>query len=91
MTHLLYHLVDELDLCGHVSTRWIYLIERYMRTLKHFVRNMARPEASIAEGYARDECLGFITEYLYKFEVVDRQVWDADEEYGDKKEVLERT
>ena len=43
----------------------------------------------MVEGYTRDECLGFITEYLHKFEVVDRQVWDADEEYGDAEEVLE--
>jgi hypothetical protein len=89
MTHLLYHLVDELDMCGLVSTRWMYPIERYMKTLKHYVRNLARPEACMAEGYARDECLGFITEYLHKFEVVDRRVWDADEEYGDAEEVLE--
>jgi hypothetical protein len=72
MTHLLYHLVDELDLCGSVSTRWMYPIERYMKILKHYVRNIARPEANMAEGYARDECIGFINEYLYKFEVVDR-------------------
>ena len=30
---------------------------------------MARPEASMAEGYVKDECLGFITEYLQRFEV----------------------
>jgi hypothetical protein len=28
------------------------------------VRNMARLEASIGEGYLKDECLGFVTEYL---------------------------
>ena len=89
MTHLLYHLVDELDMCGHVFTRWMYPIERYMKTLKHYIRNMAAPEACMAEGYARDECLGFITEYLHKFEVVDRRVWDANEEYEDTEEVLE--
>jgi hypothetical protein len=89
MTHLLYHLVDEYDICGHVSTRWMYPIERYMETLKHYVRNMARSEACMAEGYARYEFLGFITEYLHKFEVVGRRVWDADEEYGDAEEVLE--
>ena len=50
---------------------------------------MARPEASMAEGYVKDECLGFITEYLQRFEIVDRRVWDADEEYGDAEEVLE--
>jgi hypothetical protein len=89
MTHLVYHLVEELDLCGPVSTRWMYPVERYMKTLKHYVRNMARPEASMAEGYVKDECLGFITEYMQRFEVVDRRVWDADEEYGDAEEVLE--
>jgi hypothetical protein len=89
MTHLVYHLVDELDLCGPVSSRWMYPIERYMKTLKEYVRNMARPEACMAEGYVRDECLGFITEYLQRFEVVDHRVWDVDEEYGDAEEVLE--
>jgi hypothetical protein len=51
MTHLLYHLVDELDMCGPVTIRWTYLLERYMKTLKLYVRNMARPETSMAEGY----------------------------------------
>ena len=37
MTHIMYHLVEELDLCGHVHTRWMYPIERYMKTLKNFV------------------------------------------------------
>jgi hypothetical protein len=53
MTHLPYHLVEELDLCGPVSTRWMYLVERYMKTLKGYVWNMARPEASMAEGYIK--------------------------------------
>jgi hypothetical protein len=89
MTHLPYHLVQELDLCGPVSTRWMYPVERYMKTLKGYVRNMARPEASMVEGYLKDECLGFVTEYLQRFDVVHRQVWDAKEEYGDTEEVLE--
>jgi hypothetical protein len=88
-THLPYHLVQELDLCGPVATRWMYPIERYQKTLKNYVRNMARPEASMAEGYLKDECIGFITEYLQRFDVVQRRVWDADEEYGDAEEVLE--
>jgi hypothetical protein len=89
MTHLPYHLVQELDLCGPVSTRWMYPIERYMKTLKGYVRNMACPEASMAEGYVKEECIGFVTEYLQRFDVVQRRVWDADEEYGDVEEALE--
>jgi hypothetical protein len=67
----------------------MYPVERYMKTLKGYVRDMARPKASIAEGYLKDECLGFVTEYLQRFDVVHRQVWDAEEEYGDVEEVLE--
>jgi hypothetical protein len=37
MTHLLYHLVDELDLCGLVSIKSMYPMERYMKTLKAYV------------------------------------------------------
>jgi hypothetical protein len=33
---------------------------------------MARPEASMAEGYLKDKCIGFVTEYLQRFEVVHR-------------------
>jgi hypothetical protein len=51
MTHLLYHLLDELDVCGLVATRWMYPIERYMETLKLYVRNMAWLKASMAKGY----------------------------------------
>jgi hypothetical protein len=89
MTHLPYHLVKELDLCGPVATRWMYLVERYMKTLKEYVRNMARPKASMAEGYVKDECIGFVTEYLQRFNVIQHRVWDIEEEYSDEEEVLE--
>jgi hypothetical protein len=82
MTHLSYHLVQELDICGPVTTRWMYPVERYMKTLKTYVRNMA-------EGYLKEDCIGFVTEYLQRFDVVHRRVWDIDEEYGDAEEVLE--
>jgi hypothetical protein len=56
--------VDELNICGLVATKWMYPVERYMKTLKVYVWNMARPEALMAEGYIQAECLGFITKYL---------------------------
>ncbi len=34
MTHLVVHLVEELDLCGPIATRWMYSIEQYMKALK---------------------------------------------------------
>jgi hypothetical protein len=89
MTHLPYHLVQELGLCGLVASRWMYRGERCMKTLKNYLRNMARPKAFMVEGYLKDECIGFITEYLQRFDAIQRQVWDAEEEYGDVEEVLE--
>lgn len=88
MTHLPHHLVVELDSCGPSSVRWMFPIERYMRCLKNYARNMARPEASIAEGYSLDETLGFVTEYLQRFNVTRRRVWDAQEDEGVASEVM---
>jgi hypothetical protein len=51
MTHLFYHLVDGLHMCESIATRWMYLVGRYMKILKLYVRNMARLEASMAKGY----------------------------------------
>jgi hypothetical protein len=36
---------------------------------------MAWLEASMVKGYTRDECLGFIIEYLQKFEIVRICIW----------------
>jgi hypothetical protein len=57
MTHVVIHL-DELELCGLVHTRWIYLIECAMKDLKGCVYNMAKPEGFMANGYIVDEALG---------------------------------
>lgn len=86
MTHLLYHLVDEVDLCGPISIKWMYLVERYMKTLKIYVCNMAKPKGSMAQGYIRYECLGFIMKYLQMFGVVQCRIWDVNE----KKAMLVR-
>ena len=37
----------------------MYPVERYLRTLKSYVWNIACPEGSIAEGYISKECLTF--------------------------------
>jgi hypothetical protein len=89
MIHLLYHLVDELDLCGPMVIKWMYLFEMYMKTLKNYVHNMARLEDSMVERYITDECFSFIIEYLQRFEVVQRHIWDVEEEERDVNEVLE--
>jgi hypothetical protein len=64
MKHLLIHMVEELELCGLVHTHWMYLVEHYLKTLKRFVRNRARPEGSMVESYVLQEALRFCTNYL---------------------------
>jgi hypothetical protein len=88
MVHLILHLVDELDMCGPVHTRWMYYVERLNKVLKGYVRNMAQPKALMATEYLMDETLGLITEYVDRFQPSKRQIWDSDEEEGVCGEVL---
>ena len=64
MVHLTIHLPEEALNGGLVHMRWMYPFERYLGTLKHFVRNRAKPEGSIAEAYVVEEALTFCSRYL---------------------------
>ncbi|XP_052622477.1 uncharacterized protein LOC128127815 [Lactuca sativa] len=64
MVPLLLHLPDEAIVGGPVCMRWMFPFERYMKKLKNYVRNKARPEGSIAEGYVAEEALSFCSMYL---------------------------
>jgi hypothetical protein len=88
MIHLVVHLVEELDICGPVHSRWCYSVECYMGVLARYVRDKARPEASMAQGYVADEALGFCTEYFDMYPHTTRRVWDFEEELCDSGEVL---
>ena len=66
MVHLVVHLGREARLCGPVHFRWMYPFERYMKVLKDFVRNPARPEGCIAEAYLAEECVWFCSQFLKK-------------------------
>ena len=89
MQHSLVHLVDELEVCGPVGGRWMYPCERYLGTLKSYVRSRAHPEASMANGYAAEEALGFCTEYLNLHMHTKRHVWESEEEQGMRGSVVE--
>nr|GLL16865.1 uncharacterized protein LOC110673961 [Ipomoea trifida] len=64
MVHLPVHLASEAKIGGPVQYRWMYPIERMLYELKKFIRNMARPEGSIAEGYIAKECMTLCSRYL---------------------------
>lgn len=59
MTHLVVHLVEELDICGPIHTRWMYPMERYMKTMKGYVRNMARSKEAWPWGIPLKKFWGF--------------------------------
>nr|GEZ60163.1 hypothetical protein [Tanacetum cinerariifolium] len=63
---------------GPIRPRWMYLFERYMKKLKNYVRNKAKPEGSIAEGYVAEKALTFSSHYFRdvttKFNRPDRNV-----------------
>jgi hypothetical protein len=64
MTHLLLHVVDELDACGPIHNIWMYPMEWMTKVLKGYVCSMVRLEGSMVEGYVLEETLGFVIEYL---------------------------
>ena len=62
--HTLVHLVDEVALAGVVNTRWMIYLDCFMKVLKGFVFQKARPEGSMAEGWLVQESCVWIIEYL---------------------------
>lgn len=91
MMHLPIHLVQELFICGPVHTRWMYPFERYMKGLKGFVNNKAKPEGSMANGYLREESIGFLNEYMVEYTPTTKRAWDDKEEPAMYDEILEGT
>jgi hypothetical protein len=67
MTHVVIHLIDELELCGLVHIRWMYPIEHAMTYLKRYVYNMVKLEGFMAKGYIVDEALNLCNEYMQGF------------------------
>jgi hypothetical protein len=76
--HLLIHLVDDIELAGVVSTRWMFFFERYMKTLKIYVRQKAHPEGCMVEGYVLNEAFFFLCEFLGKDFEDGPRFWDEE-------------
>nr|GEX56837.1 hypothetical protein [Tanacetum cinerariifolium] len=78
MIHFVIHLPLEALEGGPIRPRWMYPFERYMKKLKGYVRNKAKPEGSIAGGYVVEEALTFSSHYFRdvttKFNHLDRNV-----------------
>ncbi|GAU23276.1 hypothetical protein TSUD_281710 [Trifolium subterraneum] len=70
MVHLIVHLVREIRLCGPLFLRWMYPVERYMKILKGYVKNLRHPEASIVERYVAEEAIEFCSDYMSEAETI---------------------
>lgn len=62
--HVMVHLVDELELCGPVSYRWMFYVEKHMKVLKTMIGQQAKPEGSLAMGYLAKENMFFCSEFF---------------------------
>jgi hypothetical protein len=59
--HYLIHQVQEIEMCGLVHTRSMWMVERHLKSLKDFDRQRACPEGSMVEGYMICEYLVYIS------------------------------
>jgi hypothetical protein len=64
MTHLLVHLVEEIEILGPVFLHNMFPFERFMGVLKNYVRNRARPEGSMSKGRETEEVIEFCVDFL---------------------------
>src|SRR4051794_17752508 len=64
MTHLLVHLIEEINILGPVFLHNIFPFERFMGVLKKYVHNRARPEGSISKGYGTEEVIEFCVDFI---------------------------
>ena len=67
--------MDEVEIAGTVHARWMFFLERFMKTLKGFVRQRAQPEGSMAEGWLVQESCVFISEYLSCSQINKLELW----------------
>ena len=80
--------MDEIEIAGVVSTRWMFWVERFMGVLKGLVRQRARPEGSMSEGWVLGECMYYLAEYLEHADEDAPRRWTLDEPTTLSDEVL---
>jgi len=84
MVHLIVHLVREIKCCSPVYLRWMYPIERYIKILKGYTKNLHCPKASIVERYIAEEAIKICLEYIEKAKLVGLPESRHDERVGGK-------
>ena len=79
--HYLVHQLEDIEKCGPIHTRSMWMVESHLKSLKALVRQRARREGSMVEGYMVYQSMLYISNYLPKLAVpsmhaVDR-IWDV--------------
>jgi hypothetical protein len=64
MPHLPVHIVHEMKYLGHVFLHQMYPFERFMTVLKNYVRNRSHPEGCMVQGWAIEEVIEFMVDYM---------------------------
>jgi hypothetical protein len=64
MTHLLVHIVKEINILGHVFLHNIFPFKRFMAVLKKYVRNHFRLKGCITKGYGTEEVIEFCLDFI---------------------------
>ncbi|KAK1628218.1 hypothetical protein QYE76_002533 [Lolium multiflorum] len=62
--HLLLHVIDDIRQLGPTFLHNMMPFERQNGVMKGYVRNRARPDASMAKGFLTYECISFCQNYL---------------------------
>ncbi|KAI9074035.1 hypothetical protein K1719_043999 [Acacia pycnantha] len=80
------NLAYEAKVGGPQQYRWMYPFERFLRTLKHKIKNPRYVEGSIAEAYLVEEAAKFVS-YYYPPEMMSRWIRvPRNDDAGDTKD-----
>jgi len=84
MVQLIVYLVREIKCCGPVYLRWMCPVERYMKILKGYTKNLHHLETSIVERYNTEGAIEFCSEYIEKEKPIGLLESRHDERVGGK-------
>ena len=74
--HYLIHKVEEIEICGTIHTRPMWMVERHLKSLNALVRQRAHPVGSMVEGYMVYQSMVCISQYLPKLAMPTMHVVD---------------
>jgi hypothetical protein len=86
------HQVEEIEMCGPVHTRSMWMVERYLKSLKNSVEQREHTKGSMVEGYMVYQSLVYISQYLPKLATRMKvpHIWDVNSNNEFEAEVLVR-